>query len=64
VVDTLGLDPDKVPLLFPTFGNVGPAGMVITLSKAADDGRLSPSDRVALMGVGSGLNAALADLSW
>ena len=64
VVETLGLDPDKVPLLYPSFGNIGPAGMVITLSKAAEAGRLAAGDRVALMGVGSGLNAAVADLRW
>ena len=64
VVEVLGLDPDKVPLLFPYFGNVGPAGMVITLSKESESGRLASGDRVALMGVGSGLNAAMADLVW
>lgn len=64
VVEALGLEPDRIPLLYPTFGNVGPAGMVITLSKAAEAGRVSSGDRVALMGVGSGLNAAMADLRW
>jgi 3-oxoacyl-[acyl-carrier-protein] synthase-3 len=64
VIDVLGLDPDKVPLLFPRFGNIGPAGMVITLSKEAEAGRIAPGDRVAMMGVGSGLNGAVADLRW
>jgi 3-oxoacyl-[acyl-carrier-protein] synthase-3 len=64
VVETLGLEPDKVPLLYPRFGNIGPAGMVITLSKAVEAGGLAPGDRVALMGVGSGLNAAMADVCW
>ena len=64
VIETLGLDPDKVPLLYPGFGNIGPAGMVITLSKAAEAGRITPGERVVLMGVGSGLNAGLADLRW
>jgi 3-oxoacyl-[acyl-carrier-protein] synthase-3 len=64
VVDVLGLDADKVPLLFPRFGNIGPAGMIITLSKDAEAGRLAPGDRVALMGVGSGLNGAIAEVLW
>lgn len=64
VVETLGLEPAKVPLLYPRFGNIGPAGMVITLSKAAEAGRMAAGDRVALMGVGSGLNAGMADLLW
>ncbi len=64
VIDELGLDPDRVPLLFPRFGNIGPAGMVTTLSKQSEAGRLAPGDRVALMGVGSGLNGAIAELRW
>jgi acyl-CoA:acyl-CoA alkyltransferase len=64
VIETLGLDPERVPLLYPRHGNMGPAGMVVTLSKAAAAGQLAAGDRVAMMGVGSGLNAAVADLLW
>lgn len=64
VCDTLGLDYDKFPLIFPRFGNIGPASVPIVLSKAAADGRLSAGDRVALMGIGSGINAAAAEVVW
>jgi 3-oxoacyl-[acyl-carrier-protein] synthase III len=34
------------------------------LSKAADEGRLSAGDRVVLMGIGSGINGAGAEVLW
>lgn len=64
VTAALGLDPERIPLLYPHFGNIGPAGLVITWSKEADAGRLSPGDRLALLGIGSGLNCAMADVLW
>lgn len=64
VTAALGLDPDRIPLLYPYFGNIGPAGLVITCSKEDEAGRLSPGDRVAMLGIGSGLNCAMADVTW
>ena len=64
LTDALTLDADKVPLLFPYFGNIGPAGIAITLSKEAEADRLTSGDRISLMGIGSGLNCAMADLAW
>lgn len=62
--EMLGMAIDKIPLLFPRFGNVGPASIPITLSKEAEAGRLVTGDRVALIGIGSGLNAAVGELVW
>jgi 3-oxoacyl-[acyl-carrier-protein] synthase III len=64
VCDTLGLDKDKFPLIFPLFGNIGPASVPIVLSKAAENGSLRPGSRVALMGIGSGVNATAAEVVW
>lgn len=64
VTAALGLRADRIPLLYPSFGNIGPAGLVITWSKEADAGRLTPGDRLALLGIGSGLNCAMADVRW
>lgn len=64
VIAALGLDPQRIPLLYPSFGNIGPAGLIITWSKEAEAGRLSPGDRLALLGIGSGLNCAMADVVW
>lgn len=64
VTSALGLRDDRIPLLYPSYGNIGPAGLVITWSKEADAGRLVPGDRLALLGIGSGLNCAMADVRW
>ena len=61
---TLGLSVPKALLTFPTLGNVGPASVPLTLSKAVDAGRVRPGDRVALMGIGSGLNCAMFEVIW
>ena len=50
--------------LYPEFGNIGPAAVPITLSKAAESGRLHKGSRVALMGIGSGLNCSMAEIIW
>ena len=58
----LGVDMDLVPLTYPEFGNMGPAAVPYTLSTIAEE--LSPGERVLLMGIGSGLNCAAAELVW
>ena len=61
---TLGLDSKKVLAIYPEFGNIGPASVAIVLSKAAETGRLHKGSRVALMGIGSGLNCSMAEVIW
>lgn len=60
----LGLDLDKIFTTYAEYGNVGPAGIPLVLAKAAEAGRLQPGSRVALMGIGSGLNCSMAELIW
>jgi acyl-CoA:acyl-CoA alkyltransferase len=60
--ELLGIDPRRVPLTYPDFGNMGPAAVPYTLSTVADE--LAPGDRVLLMGIGSGLNCSAAELVW
>ena len=62
IVEVLGIDIDKVPLTFPTFGNIGPAAIPFTLARVAES--LDPGDRVLCLGIGSGLNAAVIELLW
>lgn len=62
IIDTLGLDSDRVPRSFPTLGNIGPAAIPITLASIADT--LRPGDGVLLMGMGSGLNTAFLEVQW
>jgi 3-oxoacyl-[acyl-carrier-protein] synthase-3 len=60
--ELLGVDMDLVPLTYPGFGNMGPAAVPYTLSTVADE--ITAGERVLLMGIGSGLNCAAAELVW
>ncbi len=64
LIELLGLDASKIYKTFPEFGNVGPAAIPITLSKSLEAGRIQKGDRVALMGIGSGLNCAMMEVVW
>jgi len=58
----LGIDMDRVPITFPTLGNVGPASVPITLAGEVDT--LEPGDRVLCLGIGSGINASATEILW
>jgi 3-oxoacyl-[acyl-carrier-protein] synthase-3 len=64
LVELLGIDPAKVLALYPTYGNIGPASVPVVLSKLDEMGRLRKGKRVALMGIGSGLNCSMAEVVW
>ncbi len=64
LVKLLGIDPQKVLTIFPEFGNIGPASLPTALSKLKDTGRLVRGKRIALLGIGSGLNCSMAEVVW
>lgn len=64
VVETIGITPAKVQLNFPWLGNIGPAALPISLAQAEEAGKLRSGDRVALLGIGSGLNCSIMSVRW
>jgi 3-oxoacyl-[acyl-carrier-protein] synthase-3 len=60
--ERLDIDPKRVPLTYPKFGNVGPAAIPITLADVSVE--LGVGERVLCMGIGSGLNTSLTELIW
>jgi 3-oxoacyl-[acyl-carrier-protein] synthase-3 len=60
----LGIDLNKIFRLYPDYGNIGPAGVPIALSKLLESGRLERGQRVAILGIGSGINCTMAELLW
>ena len=62
VIDTLGIDSDRVPRSFPEYGNIGPAAIPVTLASVQHD--LQPGDGVMFQGMGSGINAAVVEIEW
>lgn len=62
ICSRLGIDAQRVPMIFPTRGNVGPAAIPMALASVQHD--LQPGERVLLMGMGSGLNTLASELVW
>jgi 3-oxoacyl-[acyl-carrier-protein] synthase-3 len=60
----LGLDPEKIFRIYPELGNIGPAAVPIALAKAVAGGKINKGDRVAVLGIGSGLNCSMAEIVW
>ena len=63
-IRAFGADPDKVYRIFPFLGNIGPASIPTVMSRMSQENRVKRGDRVALMGIGSGLNCAMAEVVW
>jgi 3-oxoacyl-[acyl-carrier-protein] synthase-3 len=64
MLDRLGLDP-KID--FPTFewlGNTGSAALPVALAIGREEGWLDPNDRVAMLGIGSGINCQMLGVEW
>ena len=63
-VKAFGINPKKVLTIFSEHGNIGPASVPIVLSKLREMGRLKKGSRIALLGIGSGLNCSMAEVVW
>ncbi len=64
LLDRLGLSPE---VDFPTveyLGNTGAAALPMAAALGVERGHLRPGDRVALLGIGSGLNVLMLGVEW
>ncbi len=64
MLTALGLPLDRDFQTFETFGNTGSAALPLTLIKAYEQGFLRPGDKVALLGIGSGLTSTMLGMEW
>jgi 3-oxoacyl-[acyl-carrier-protein] synthase-3 len=64
LASALQLPMSKILPIYPEYGNVGPAAVPMALSQVVKMGRVRKGSRVALMGIGSGLNCAMAEVIW
>jgi len=62
--DALGLDPKIDFSSFDTLGNTGAVALPITLALALEAGHIRPNDRLALLGIGSGINCQMFGIHW
>ncbi len=64
MLQSMGLEIDRDSVTFPKLGNTGSVALPLTLAFAAKQGELSFSDRVAMLGIGSGINSVMLAARW
>lgn len=64
MLNELGLPLDRDFQTFEQFGNTGSAALPLTLMKASEAGFFRPKDKVALLGIGSGLTSTMLGMEW
>lgn len=62
--ESLGLNPRIDFATLETLGNTGSAALPITMALGAEQGRLHKNDRVAMLGIGSGINCLMLAVEW
>jgi len=60
----LDLDMDKDFSTFEHLGNVGSVSLPITVAMAVEAGKIKTGDRVAMLGIGSGLSCMMLGVQW
>ena len=61
--EALGIDPERVPLTFPTRGNIGP-GRRCRSRWPRRPSRCARATGCCCMGIGSGLNTSFTEIVW
>jgi len=64
IYEALGVDLARDFSTFETLGNMGSASLPATLALAVEAGAVRDGDRVALFGIGSGLNCMMLGVEW
>jgi acyl-CoA:acyl-CoA alkyltransferase len=64
MLKSLELPAEKDFVTYPWLGNTGAAALPISLAFAAKEGCLQPDRKVALLGIGSGINSIMLGVNW
>lgn len=64
MLTALGLPLDRDFQTFPMFGNTGSAALPLTFIKASEENFFQPKDKIALLGIGSGLTSTMLGVEW
>ena len=60
----LGLPLERDFQTYELFGNTGSAALPLTLIKASEANFFKPNDKIALLGIGSGLTSTMLGMEW
>ncbi|MFV1968003.1 MAG: 3-oxoacyl-ACP synthase III [Pirellulaceae bacterium] len=64
LLEALQLDPANDFMTVDRLGNTGSVAVPVTMAMGAEQGHLAKNDRVALMGIGSGINCLILAVDW
>jgi 3-oxoacyl-[acyl-carrier-protein] synthase III len=64
LLEALDMAPGSDYATLETLGNTGAVALPLTLALGAEAGHLQPTDRVALLGIGSGINCQMLAIQW
>ena len=64
ILGRIGVDPSRDFSTFPYLGNIGTVSLPITAAIAHERGFLGAGQRVAFLGIGSGLNCLMLGVEW
>jgi acyl-CoA:acyl-CoA alkyltransferase len=64
MLQSLGLPPERDYVTYPWLGNTGSVALPVTLARAIEAGFVEEDDRVALLGIGSGINCLMLAVDW
>ena len=64
ILESIGIALDKDFSTFPYLGNIGTVSLPITAALAEEREAVRPGDRVAFLGIGSGLNCMMLGVEW
>lgn len=64
MLSELGLPLDRDFQTYEMYGNTGSAALPLTLMKASEAGFFRPKDKLALLGIGSGLTSTMLGMEW
>lgn len=64
LIQSIQVPVERVPMVFSEYGNTGSTTIPLALSKSVEAGKIQKGDRLALMGIGSGINCAMMEVEW
>ncbi len=64
MLQSLGLSAEQDFATFATLGNTGSVALPMTMALGIEQGHLARKDRVAMLGIGSGINSLMLGVEW
>jgi 3-oxoacyl-[acyl-carrier-protein] synthase-3 len=64
MIERLGLNADRDYSTVEWLGNTGSAALPITMALGIEEGRVKAGEKIALLGIGSGINVVMLGVEW